>query len=93
MKAGQTSFFDVTDAEGNVTQYQLDLVRVRVSQTTDETEARHSRHAVAAGGRRALRSRIARIGRYRYDTGSGTVQRLSAKAWKAQVARAAAAKK
>ena len=92
MKAGQTSFFDVTDEAGNVTQYQLDLVRVRVSQTTDETEARHSRHAVARGGRRALRSRVARVGRYRYDTASGTVQRLSTKAWKAQVARAAASK-
>jgi hypothetical protein len=87
LREGETEFFDVHDATGNVTaQYELDLIKIRRSTTSSAARA-----AGAKAGRRALRARHAKAGplRYRYDIKSGTVRRLGIKAWKAVVAKAA----
>jgi hypothetical protein len=89
---GDTEFFDVKDATGNVTaQYELDLVKIRTATTTSASKAAKSRASVSAAGRRAVRAHEAKVGplRYRYDAATGTVERLGAKAWKATLARTA----
>ena len=91
LKVGETAFFDVEDGEGSVVrQYQLDLVKVARKSTTDATAARQAMTAEASGGRDALRKRMTRVGRYRYDPASGSVKRISRKAHRAAVARASA---
>lgn len=95
LKEGETEFLDVLgegDTEGATggKQYQLDLVKIRRAKTSSASAARRAYTAEASGGRKALRSRMGRVGRYRYDAESGTLKRIGTKAWKAQVARAAA---
>jgi hypothetical protein len=91
MKAGDTVFADVTQADGSVKQYELDLVKVITKKTLSSAVAAKARVSVAKGGRDALRSNIARIGRYRYSSRSGVLKILGAKAWKASAAKASAA--
>lgn len=75
LRAGETAFFDVTDDKGNVTaQYQLDVVKVIRKRTTDAAAAARARSATAKGGRSALRSRVSRVGKHRYDARSGYVR-------------------
>jgi hypothetical protein len=92
LSKGETEFFDVTDADGNVVaQYQLDLVDIKRKRATAAAAARQESKA----GRRAVRAHQSASGplRYRYDVRKGTVRRLGAKAWKAVVAKAARAAK
>lgn len=92
LNVGETEFFDVLDGNGAVVaQYQLDLVKVKRKKTTDATAARKSYAAEARGGRRALRARMGRVGALRYDKSTGTLKKISKKAWKAAAARASAA--
>jgi hypothetical protein len=89
LKVGETSFFDAT-VEGRLTQFQLDVVKVVKKRTANAKKAKAAYSRTAKGGRDALRARASRLGRLRYDSRSGTVRKLSVKAWKAQAARAAA---
>lgn len=91
LKPGETEFFDVIGADGaTTTQYQLDYVKVARKKTASAKAARAARAATAAGGRDALRARQSRLGRLRFDKRSGTLKKLSVRAWKAQAARASA---
>jgi hypothetical protein len=93
LREGETEFFDVVDANGNVTdQFELDLVKIHRSTTASAAVAKA---AGAKAGRRALHAREAKAGplRWRYDVKSGTLRKLGAKAWKAAVAKAAKALK
>jgi hypothetical protein len=86
MRAGDIAFIDVHGADGTLTsQYQLELVKVRRNTSTDASAL----NAEAKGGRAALRARVGRVGRLRYDAKKGTLQRLSAKAYSANMAVAA----
>jgi hypothetical protein len=91
MKAGDTVFADVTQADGSVKQYELDLVKVITKKTTSTAVATKARASVATGGRDALRANISRIGRYRYSSRSGVLKVIDAKAWTASAAKASAA--
>ena len=98
LKEGETEFFDVpgedtgdgTTAE-SAAQYQLDVVKIRRKVTTSAKAARKSIARVSKGGQKILRARIAGDGplRYRYDWRTGRLDKLSSKAYKAVVARAA----
>jgi hypothetical protein len=91
MKVGDTAFVDTAaDHGGQSVQYQIDLVRIRMTTTTDAKVAARSRAAVAKGGRAALKARVSRAGRLSYDAKAGTLKRLSASAFKAAAARYAA---
>ena len=74
-------------------QYELDLVKIRKTTTTDAKKAKTARARVSPKGRMILRARIAGDGplRYRYDAKTGRLQKLSTKAYKAVVAKAARA--
>lgn len=92
LRKGETEFFDVTSEDGTVTaQYQLDLVDIKLRRTASAGKARAARARVSKAGRRVLQDRKSTEGPlpYRYDAGSGTLQRLGAKAYEAVVARAA----
>jgi hypothetical protein len=90
LKAGETEFFDIKGEDGSPAgQHQLDLIKVRAKRTASTSRARASYAASNAVGRRALRSRMSRAGRLRYDARTGTLRQLSPKAWRASVARAA----
>jgi hypothetical protein len=94
LREGDTEFLDVagTDgATGPAAQYELDLVKIRRGATTSAAKAAHAK--VSPAGRSILRARQADTGplRYRYDVESGTLRKLTGKAWKAVVAQAAAA--
>ena len=94
MRVGDTEFFDVTDETGNVTaQYQLDLLDIKRSTTASAAKAKAARAKASKAGRRVLRTRRNAAGplRYRYDAKSGTVRKLSKRAFKAQAARMARA--
>ncbi len=93
MRVGDTEFFDVTDETGNVTaQYQLDLLDIKRSTTASAAKAKAARAKASKAGRRVLRTRRAAGPlRYRYDAKSGTVRKLSKRAFKAQAARMARA--
>ena len=93
LKPGETAFFDTTDAAGAVKQYQLDLVKVLKRKTTNAQAAAKARSSYHRGGRRALRARMGRVGPLRYDAKTGVVKKMSARAYRAQVARASAASK
>lgn len=71
LEPGETVF--LTRGEN---QWQLDLIDIHVSKTTDAAEARKSRVDVAPGGRRALRA-FNGTGGYRYSKASGTVRRIA----------------
>lgn len=82
MRVGDIAFIDAT-FEGQQYQFQLELRKIRRKKTTDATALK----ATAKGGRNALRARVSRLGRLRYDAGKGTLKELSVKAYKAQLAR------
>jgi hypothetical protein len=87
MKGGDTVF--LTRPGGK--QYELDLVKVHAKATTSARAARAARTTTARGGREALRAQLSRVGAYRFSERTGTLKVLSPTAWKASVARAAAA--
>jgi hypothetical protein len=89
LKKGETEFFDV-GGEGGA-QYQLDLLDIKTKRTTSAKKAAAARAATSSAGRRALRSRIARAGRLRYDEKTGKLREVSAKAARAALARVTAA--
>jgi hypothetical protein len=72
LRKGETAFFDVGGEGG--TQHQLDLVDIRTKKTTSSARAGAARAASSAAGRRALRTRIARAGRLRYDERTGLLR-------------------
>jgi hypothetical protein len=98
LKEGETEFFDIPSesADGTETsaaQYQLDVVKIRRKVTTSAKKANRSLARVSKSGRKILRARIAGDGplRYRYDQATGQLEKRSAKAFKAAVAKAAKA--
>jgi hypothetical protein len=91
---GETEFFDVPGADGQIgtgAQYQLDVLKLHKTTTTDAKKAAKARASVSPKGRMILRARVAGDGplRYRYDKKSGRLEKLSKKAYKAIVAKAA----
>jgi hypothetical protein len=100
IKEGETEFFDVTPAEsedgaegaeGTGAQYQLDVLKIRKKVTTSAKKAATRIARVSRSGRKILRARIAGDGplRYRYEKGSDRLEKLSRKAYRAIVAKAA----
>ena len=89
IREGETEFFDVPGGA----QYELDVLKIHKSTTTDAKQAKKARAAVSPKGRMILRARVAGDGplRYRYDAKTGRLQKLSKKAYKAVVAKAARA--
>jgi len=89
VREGDTEFFDVPGGA----QYELDVLKIHKSTTTDAKKAKKARAAVSPKGRMILRARVAGDGplRYRYDAKTGRLQKLSKKAYKAVVAKAARA--
>jgi len=97
---GETEFFDVpaeSSADGTAgtssAQYQLDVIKIRKKVTTSAKKANRSLARVSRSGRKIVRARIAGDGplRYRYDKRSGRLEQLSAKAYRAVVAKVAKA--
>lgn len=87
MQIGDIAFIDAGAGESTTgQQYQLELVKIKKKRTTDAGAL----SATAEGGREALRARMGRIGRLRYDASTGKLKQLSAKAHKAEMARASA---
>ena len=82
-----------TTGDSSGAQYQLDVLKIRKTTTTDAKKAKKARARVSKKGRMILRARIAGDGplRYRYDAKSGRLQKLIQKAYKAVVAKAARA--
>jgi hypothetical protein len=98
IKAGETEFFDIAvenedGSLGEGVQYQLDVVAIRKTQTSSAKKAAKSVARVSSSGQKIVRARIAGDGplRYRYDKRSGRLEKLSRKAYKAVVAKAATA--
>ena len=92
LKAGETEFFDVVAEDGQpAAQFQLDLVRVRRKGTTSAKQAKRSYARASKAGKKIVRARIAGDGplRFRYDAKSGRLHKLTTKAYKAAVSRAA----
>jgi hypothetical protein len=99
IREGETEFFDVPSEDGEVseegagTQYQLDVLKIRKTTTTSAGKAKAAKARVSLKGRKIVRARIAGDGplRYRYDKRSGRLEKLSRKAYRAVVAKAAKA--
>jgi hypothetical protein len=103
IREGETEFLDVpTDGassdqtstdEPAGAQYELDVLKIRKTTTTNAKQAKAAKARVSKKGRMILRARVAGDGplRYRYDEKSGRLQKLSKKAYKAVVAKAARA--
>jgi hypothetical protein len=98
IRQGETEFFDIPNASGDPNagssaQYELDVLKIHKSTTTDAQKAKEARMSVSPKGRMILRARVAGDGplRYRYDAKTGRLQKLSKKAYKAVVAKAARA--
>ena len=103
IKEGETEFLDVAPVDGGTTdesastgngaQYQLDVIKIRRKSTTSAKQAKAARARVSTKGRQIVRARIAGDGplRYRYDKRSGRLEKLSKRAFKAVVAKAAKA--
>jgi hypothetical protein len=92
LKAGETEFFDVVGEDGQqAAQYQLDLVKIRRKATTSAKKAKRSYARVSKAGKKIVRARIAGDGplRLRYDSKSGRLHKLTSKAYKAALSRAA----
>lgn len=97
IKEGETEFFDVAPtegedgAEGEGQQYQLDVLKIRETSTTSAKQAKRSIARVSKSGRKILRARVMGDGplRYRFNTRTGRLEKLSRKAYKAMVATAA----
>jgi hypothetical protein len=82
LRAGETEFFDVKDADGNVTaQYQLDLVKIHKSTTTSAAEAKAS-YVASKAGRRILKAHASAAGptAYRWNGDTGTLETRAAAA-------------
>jgi hypothetical protein len=72
LRKGETEFFEVGGKDGEAgAEHQLDLLDVRTRKTASAARAGTARAAESSAGRRALRSRIARVGRLRYDARTG----------------------
>jgi hypothetical protein len=85
LRAGGTEFLDVTDETGAVTgQYQLDLVKIHKSTTASASRAAASSKA----GRRLLKARVSSEGPtgYRWDAGTGALERRAGQAIRATLA-------
>jgi hypothetical protein len=99
IREGETEVFDVPGDSGQVTddssgaRYKLDVIKIRKTTTTNAKEARQTWASASKEGRMILRARIARDGPlpYRYHATSGQLHKLSHKAYKALVAKAARA--
>jgi hypothetical protein len=99
IREGETEFLDVAGEEGEATdeasgtQYQLDVLKIRKTTTTNAGKAKAAKARVSLKGRQIVRARIAGDGplRYRYDKKSGRLHKLTKKAYKAVVAEAAKA--
>lgn len=93
LKKGETQFFDVNtgseDGAGVGTQHQLDLVDINTERTASASKARKVYVTASKAGRRALRARSSRTGRWRYDARTGLLSRISVQAHRAAIARAA----
>ena len=82
IREGETEFFDVPDDSGEVAtdgsgqQYELDVVKIHKTTTTDAKKAKKARASVSPKGRMILRARVAGDGplRYRYDTKTGRLR-------------------
>jgi len=94
LREGETEFFDVVGETGEVSeQYQLDLVAIKRSTTASSAKAKQARAKASKAGKSALRAHQSVSGplRYRYDTTSGTVQKLPKRTYKALLAKSARA--
>ena len=94
LREGETEFFDVLGETGEVTaQYQLDLLDIKRSTTANAAKAKQARAKASKAGRSAVRAHQSASGplRYRYDTTSGTVQKLPKRVYKALLAKSARA--
>ena len=102
IKEGETEFFDVasedagdesTASEGSGAQYQLDVLKIRKKSTTSAKQAKKSLARVSKAGHKILKARIAGDGpiRYQYNGRSGRLEKLSHKAYRSIVAKAARA--
>ena len=96
IKEGETEFLDVLTedeegGEGESAQYQLDVIKIRKTVTTSKKKAAKSSARVSKSGQKILRARIAGDGplRYHYDKRSGRLEKLSHKAYKSVIAKAA----
>jgi hypothetical protein len=97
IRQGETEFFDVSDGSGDSTgqasgaQYELDVIKIHKTTTTDAKKASKARASVSKKGQMILRARVAGDGplRYRYDKKTGRLVKLSKQAYKAVVAKAA----
>jgi hypothetical protein len=99
IKEGETEFLDIAPDDGQTeeesagagAQYQLDVIKIRKTTTRNATKAKRSIARVSKSGRKILRARIAGDGplRYRFDQSSGRLHKLSGKAYRAVVAKAA----
>lgn len=92
LREGETEFFDVHGETGEViAQYQLDLLDIKRSTTASSAKAKQARAKASKAGRSALRAHQSVSGplRYRYDTTSGTVQKLPKRTYKALLAKSA----
>jgi hypothetical protein len=95
IRQGETEFFDVPGAGDSTqdtgSQYQLDVLKLHKTKTTDAKKAAKARASVSPKGRMILRARVAGDGplRYRYDKKTGRLEKLSKKAYKAIVSKAA----
>jgi len=96
IKEGETEFFDVVTedeegGEGESTQYQLDVLKIRKTVTTSKKKAAKSSARVSKSGQKILRARVAGDGplRYHYNKRTGRLEKLSHKAYKSVIAKAA----
>jgi hypothetical protein len=98
IREGETEFFDVpgeatTDGTtaAPAAQYELDVLKIRKKVTTSAKKAKKSLARVSKSGQKILRARIMGDGplRYRYNKRTGRLEKLSSKAYKAVVAKAA----
>ena len=100
IKEGETEFFDVASedageeaSEGSGAQYQLDVIKIRKKTTTSASKAKKSLARVSKSGHKILKARIAGDGplRYQYNGRTGRLEKLSHKAYRSIVAKAARA--
>jgi hypothetical protein len=70
MREGETVFLT-----RGAKQYELDLVKIHTSKTTDAAEAAESRTTVAKNGRKSLRKMAGRLGAWFYDSKTGTLRK------------------
>ena len=98
IKEGETEFFDVIATEGEEgaeggesAQYQLDVIKIRETETTSKKKAAKRSARVSKSGQKILRARVAGDGplRYHYNKRTGRLEKLSHKAYKSVIAKAA----